>query len=401
MGATIFISYATKDSNKFQIAKIAEHLEKYSEIDNALYWEEDMQDDIYKYMNDNVGRCDVFILFCSQIALKSEPIEMEWMAALKKKKKIIPVFINEDDIPTLLCTRLGVQFRKNDLDGTIKSVYQLILKKLNLSPKKAKKIIIFKGAQILQFEVNVLRKFENLLGKQFKLVNTVEYDTKMGFSVENQRITGIGFYNCGISTLPESIGNLKSLIYLSLGSNKLTTLPESIGNLTSLQRLLLRSNQLSTLPESISNLTSLKKLFLDSNQLTTLPESISNLTSLQTLYLSYNKFTTLPESIGQLSSLQTLWVDSNQLTTLPESIGNLSSLKKLSLYKNQLSTLPESISNLKSLQILWLNSNKLSTLPESIGNLSSLKELWLNSNKLSTLPESIKILEKRGVTIIK
>ncbi|MFX1258434.1 MAG: toll/interleukin-1 receptor domain-containing protein, partial [Promethearchaeota archaeon] len=80
MGITVFISYATKDSNTFQIAKLAERLTKFPEIDDALYWEEDMHNDIYKYMNENVGRCDMFLLFCSQNALNSEPIEMEWMA---------------------------------------------------------------------------------------------------------------------------------------------------------------------------------------------------------------------------------------------------------------------------------------------------------------------------------
>ena len=81
MGVIVFLSYATTDSNKFRIFKIAEKLTSYPEIDEALYWEEDMDDDIIKYMNDNVGRCDVFILFCSQNALTSEPVEME-LAAL-------------------------------------------------------------------------------------------------------------------------------------------------------------------------------------------------------------------------------------------------------------------------------------------------------------------------------
>jgi len=126
----VFISYTTKDSERFQIPIIAEKLMKYPGIKKVLYWEEHMRDDIIKYMNDNVGKCDILLLFCSPNSLKSEPVEMEWQAALKIKKKIIPIFVNERDIPIMLTTKLGIKFNKNDLDGTIEQIYKLIVKKL-------------------------------------------------------------------------------------------------------------------------------------------------------------------------------------------------------------------------------------------------------------------------------
>lgn len=126
----VFISYATRDSDNFRIPFIAEKLNKYPEIKNVLYWEEHMRDDIIKYMNDNVGRCNIFLLFCSPNSLKSEPVEMEWQAALKIKKKIIPIYTNEQDIPIMLTTKLGIKFNKDDFDGTIEQIYKLILKKL-------------------------------------------------------------------------------------------------------------------------------------------------------------------------------------------------------------------------------------------------------------------------------
>ena len=55
-------------------------------------------------MNDNLKTCQVFILFCSEYALESDPIEMEWTAALKLNKKMIPIFTNEEHIPPLLTT---------------------------------------------------------------------------------------------------------------------------------------------------------------------------------------------------------------------------------------------------------------------------------------------------------
>eukprot|EP01084_Bolivina_argentea_P282141 482905_1 len=70
-------------------------------------------------------------------------------------------------------------------------------------------------------------------------------------------------------TIPESIGNLSVLTYLSLYSNGLTgTIPNSIGNLSSLINLDLHSNKLTgTIPNSIGNLSLLISLQLHSNRL--------------------------------------------------------------------------------------------------------------------------------------
>lgn len=44
--AYIFISYSIADSNKFQIPRIAKDLNKFPEIENTLYCEEDAREDI-------------------------------------------------------------------------------------------------------------------------------------------------------------------------------------------------------------------------------------------------------------------------------------------------------------------------------------------------------------------
>jgi hypothetical protein len=129
----IFISYATKDSDLFQIPRITEILKHYPEIDDVLYWESDMLDDIYGYMDDNLKRCKIVLLFCTKSSSYSEAVKMEWRSALKLGKKILPVFIEEEYIPTLLTTKLGIQFNKEDPYGSIEKIYQLILKKLEIS----------------------------------------------------------------------------------------------------------------------------------------------------------------------------------------------------------------------------------------------------------------------------
>ncbi|MFX1588789.1 MAG: toll/interleukin-1 receptor domain-containing protein, partial [Promethearchaeota archaeon] len=128
----IFISYATKDSDLFQIPLITDILVQYPEIDDILYWESDMHDDIYEYMDDNLKLCSVFLLFCTQNSFYSEPVKMEWRSALKLDKKIIPIFINPNDIPPLLTTKLGVQFNESEVYDSIEAIYQMLLKKLEI-----------------------------------------------------------------------------------------------------------------------------------------------------------------------------------------------------------------------------------------------------------------------------
>ena len=104
----------------------------YPEIKKVLYWQKDVDDDIYEYMNEMLGQSDIMLLFCSANASESEPVKMEWRAALKKKMKIIPIFEQSEYIPDLLATKLGVRFQMEDLDRMIEEIYRLILKKLKI-----------------------------------------------------------------------------------------------------------------------------------------------------------------------------------------------------------------------------------------------------------------------------
>ena len=215
--------------------------------------------------------------------------------------------------------------------------------------------------------------------------------------------TSLDLWGKGLTSLPEALGDLKSLKCLNLELNQLTSLPESIGQLNSLERLDLGRNQLTSLPESFRGLQSLQILSLAYNKFTSLPESLGQLHSLQELNLGYNKLSFLPESLGQLHSLQRLDLDHNQLTFLPESLGQLHSLQILYLDNNKLTFLPESLGQLHSLQELILYNNQLTSLPESIGQLHSLRALSLHGNQLSSLPETVKRalmeLKKRGCSI--
>ena len=191
-----------------------------------------------------------------------------------------------------------------------------------------------------------------------------------------------------LTSLPDAVEQLRSLKFLLLRSNQLVSLPDSIGQLRSLSDLDLRNNNLTRLPDSIGQMESLNDLILKSNQLTVVPESVGQLRRLVFLNLGSNRLAELFE-LGGLRSLAYFDIDNNQLTSLPDSIGELQSLHRLRLQSNKLTSLPESISQLQSLKQLHVDNNQLSALPESIGNLTHLEVLTLNSNRLSSLPESM------------
>ena len=125
----VFVSYATKDAPSFRIEEIADELSKTEEIADVLYWQEDNKDNIIEYMNENLAKCDVVLLFCSPNSLNSGPVQKEWTAAEGLNKPIIPVFLNTEHIPPLLNTREGFKFDPFDFEKNIEKMYKLIVKK--------------------------------------------------------------------------------------------------------------------------------------------------------------------------------------------------------------------------------------------------------------------------------
>lgn len=125
----VFVSYATKDDETFKIRQISEALTSYPEIKDVLYWQEDLEDNIFEYMNDNLGKCNVMILFCSKAALGSVPVKKEWTAADAMGIPIIPVFLNPNHIPPLLKSRLGFEYDFYDFQKNVDMLRYLILKK--------------------------------------------------------------------------------------------------------------------------------------------------------------------------------------------------------------------------------------------------------------------------------
>ena len=197
-------------------------------------------------------------------------------------------------------------------------------------------------------------------------------------------------------SIPDSIGDLKSLTQLRLRCNKLT---ERIGDLTSLTKLdLCQCFYLVSLPERIGDLKSLTKLDLfNCKKLVSLPDRFGECKSLTSLNLKYcTSLVSLPDSIRDLKALETLDLEwCTELVSLPERFGQLKSLTELNLsHCKNLTSLPERIGDLTSLTELDLRMcSKLVSLPDSIGGLESLTHLNLSDEydemALESLPDSI------------
>ncbi|NVM27266.1 MAG: leucine-rich repeat domain-containing protein [Candidatus Helarchaeota archaeon] len=444
MGYLVFISYATKDSSRFQVSLLDEKLRRYPEIDNVLYWEKHMHDDIYQYMDENLSRCDIFLLFCSHHTSKSEPVKMEWRSALKLGKKIIPVFIEDSDIPTLLSTKLGVQLDVNDFDGTVEKIYDLILKKLKSSTPE-----VSSQVQSRMPSPDVLRQ-EDKAPFQGKIVNKSEIQTLQDIQVEmgnfikgltvneHGSVVSLDFSSYKLKTVPKSLFSLPFLIEVNFSGDsfesdddlkrlafsgkivkidnnqyeigqieqrikyetrtrrrlqeKLGVELEQIQVIEALEKILDKSLPIfdevdwKDLGIKVEN-NNITRLGLVDGGLSILPESIGNLNALKALFLRENDLKEIPESIGNLKKLELLSFRHNQLATIPDSIGDLESIQEFSASQNILKNLPHSIGDLKSVQVIWLYDNELITLPESFSRLEKLLRLYAADNRLTSLPE--------------
>ena len=129
-GFNIFLSHSNRDFKFYRISDIAHRLQDFKEIKKVYYWQESSGQNIVDFMEKSLNESQIFILFCSENALKSESVKGEWHAAYQLKKdgimKIIPVYTNEEYIPKLLRPMLNVKFIKESFKVFINKLYNEI-----------------------------------------------------------------------------------------------------------------------------------------------------------------------------------------------------------------------------------------------------------------------------------
>jgi len=186
-----------------------------------------------------------------------------------------------------------------------------------------------------------------------------------GIKVVNGKVQEINLFRNNLKgAIPESIGNLKNLIYLNLAFNKINgEIPLSITKLSKLKVLKLEMNVImGELPNEIGNLTSLEEFTVFNNLISgEIPESFGEMKKLKVLNLSSNKFEgSIPLSLGNLTQLESLGLFENSLKgAIPNQIGNLTKLKELVLANNEFGgEIPVEFGQLASLEVFQIQNNK-------------------------------------------
>ncbi|KAG5555860.1 hypothetical protein RHGRI_006495 [Rhododendron griersonianum] len=173
-----------------------------------------------------------------------------------------------------------------------------------------------------------------------KKLRTIFYPVKIGPTFGSSIEPEIASFRClrvlegrdfdDSVSLPENIGKLKLLRYISRADN----LPKSLCKLLSLQYLDLSESRVHKLPVDFWKLINLRFLCLSTTSTCLPKKGISRLTSLRTLFI-YNCYnlTSLGEGIEHLSSLRELAiVRCYKLVSLPAGLRHLTSLEVLEIH---------------------------------------------------------------------
>lgn len=216
-----------------------------------------------------------------------------------------------------------------------------------------------------------------------------------------KRTETLDLSDCGLTSIPKEVFQLKHLKNLILGRNYtndenfkhrnyLTDIPEGIKSLQSLTHLDLTGNAFSNLSSHLSKLKNLVALNLSQNQFRKVPKGLFQISNqLEVLNLSQNGLSAIPNQFSKFNQLEQLDLSYNQLNNFPHVLYVFFQLKNLDLAYNKIKELPEQIGQLTALQRLNLANNKIQALPKTFANLTGLQQIDLSNNQINQLPGNI------------
>ena len=87
---------------------------------------------IIEYMENNLEKSRVFILFCSEHSNDSKSVKLERAAAIQlcqeERMRILPIFMNPRDIPLLVKPFLGVEYQQDNFDHFLQKLAEEIFR---------------------------------------------------------------------------------------------------------------------------------------------------------------------------------------------------------------------------------------------------------------------------------
>ena len=274
---TVFISYTYADQ---QFATRLAHDLRNSGIDTWIDVEQVMVgDSLIRTIGGAIKEADYLAVVLSSKSVRAGWVIREVEIAMSreiegKRVRVLPLLIEECELPEFLRDKVYADFRKSDqYDEQLAKV----LRRLHADANRESFLTLIERA--LDADVRTL-DLEDL----------------------------------GHPPLPGKIGELTQLKQLRLKFNNLTELPPEIGELTNLRNLDLGDNDLKALPPEIGRLSNLEYLYVYRNgPLEVLPAEIGNLANLKRLSIYRTGLATLPREIGQLSNLESLDIGSSRL----------------------------------------------------------------------------------------
>jgi hypothetical protein len=148
----LFLSYAAKD--KIYARRLAEELEKTGASVWFDEWELQIGDSLRQKIDEAIAISDYLLILLSPNSVNSNWIQAEWRAALSNELNnravtVIPVLVEDCDIPSDLSGRLYLDLRSNFQEGVARLVEQL-----SLTPQ-----VDFEGLN----EITLMKLFVDLL----------------------------------------------------------------------------------------------------------------------------------------------------------------------------------------------------------------------------------------------
>ena len=152
----------------------------------------------------------------------------------------------------------------------------------------------------------------------------------------------LGIHSGKLNRLPDTIGQLSNLKSLSIGGNVWMGTPS--GTPSAILREDAVPAPIKTLPNSLGNLMGLNYLSISGTSLDTIPTWVDGMSSLETLYIAMNpNVTNLSNDIGNLYNLRFANFSDNNLFEIPAHMANLKALQTLDVSGNHISELPDGV----------------------------------------------------------
>ncbi len=215
------------------------------------------------------------------------------------------------------------------------------------------------------------------------------------YVIEESHIIALDLSRWEIKELPESIGKLSKLQFLSLANLELVNLPESIKYLSHLKSFNLGGNKFNNLPKWLIDFVESKfsQNYINKGVNTIEAKVLSILEVLKgnrlekvniicdVIHWEY----ALNYKINKEGNIIGIYINDEKMGIgiFPELICTLKYLQELVLPQSSLEFLPNCIGELHNLRYLDLSFNRINYIPESINELVNLEYFNLNDNEMS------------------